>query len=190
MLAFVLKWGKNMRYYKRSHVHYSKSAMKIIALVFMLVGVTFLAVGIGFAIHQTQLKNRCTLEVNAIISDERHEDDDGHVSYSTVYTPVYSYNVDGQLYTTHSNTYSSNTRYRRGQTIQIFCDPDDPETFYAPNDTTNTILTVVFCGLGGLFAIIAIVLIIVLIHIKKKQKSGKNFAENELYEENNYPYDE
>lgn len=139
--------------------------------------------------------NRCTLEVNAIISDilskdERHENDDGHVSYSTVYTPVYSYNVDGQLYTTHSNTYSSNIRYRRGQTIQIFCDPDDPETFYAPNDTTNTILTVVFCGLGGLFAIIAIVLIIVLIHIKKKQKSGKNFAENELYEENNYPYDE
>ena len=112
------------------------------------------------------------------------------VSYSTVYTPVYSYNVDGQLYTTHSNTYSSNVRYRRGQTIQIFCDPDDPETFYAPNDTTNTILTVVFCGLGGLFATIAIVLIIVLIHIKKKQKSGKNFAENELYEENNYPYDE
>ena len=110
--------------------------------------------------------------------------------YSTVYTPVYSYNVDGQLYTTHSNTYSSIIRYRRGQTIQIFCDPDDPETFYAPNDTTNTILTVVFCGLGGLFAIIAIVLIIVLIHIKKKQKSGKNFAENELYEENNYPYDE
>ena len=54
---------------------------------------------------------------------------------------------------------------------------------------TNTILTVVFCGLGGLFAIIAIVLIIVLIHIKKKQKSGKNFAENELYEENNYPYE-
>ena len=39
-----------MRYYKRSHVHYSKSAMKIIALVFMFVGVTFLAVGIGFAI--------------------------------------------------------------------------------------------------------------------------------------------
>jgi hypothetical protein len=81
----VLKWGKNMRYYKRSYVHYSKSAMKIIALVFMLVGVTFLAVGIGFAIHQTQLKNRCTLEVNAIISDilskdERHENDDGHVS--------------------------------------------------------------------------------------------------------------
>lgn len=152
----MLKWGKNMRYYKRSHVHYSKSAMKIIALVFMFVGVTFLAVGIGFAIHQTQLKNRCTLEVNAIISDilskdERHENDDGHVSYSTVYTPVYSYNVDGQLYTTHSNTYSSNIRYRRGQTI---------------------------------------VLIIVLIHIKKKQKSGKNFAENELYEENNYPYDE
>ena len=116
-----------MRYYKRSHVHYSKSAMKIIALVFMLVGVTFLAVGIGFAIHQTQLKNRCTLEVNAIISDilskdERHEDDDGHVSYSTVYTPVYSYNVDGQLYTTHSNTYSSNIRYRRGQTIRKkFC---------------------------------------------------------------------
>ena len=141
----MLKWGKNMRYYKRSHVHYSKSAMKIIALVFMLVGVTFLAVGIGFAIHQTQLKNRCTLEVNAIISDilskdERHENDDGHVTYSTVYTPVYSYNVDGQLYTTHSNTYSSNIRYRRGQTIQIFCDPDDPETFYAPNDTTNTIL--------------------------------------------------
>lgn len=91
----MLKWGKNMRYYKRSHVHYSKSAMKIIALVFMLVGVTFLAVGIGFAIHQTQLKNRCTLEVDAIISDilskdERHENDDGHVSYSTVYTPVYS----------------------------------------------------------------------------------------------------
>ena len=64
---------------------------------------------------------------------------------------------------------------KRGQTIQIFCDPDDPETFYAPNDTTNTILTVVFCGLGGLFATIAIVLIIVLIHIKKKQKSGKIF---------------
>ena len=75
----MLKWGKNMRYYTIDlTVHYSKSAMKIIALVFMLVGVTFLAVGIGFAIHQTQLKNRCTLEVNAIISDilskdERHE---------------------------------------------------------------------------------------------------------------------
>ena len=48
----------------------------------------------------------------------------------------------------------------------------------------------VFCGLGGLFAIIAIVLIIVLIHIKKKQKSGQSFAENELYEENDYPYNE
>ena len=71
----MLKWGKNMRYYKRSHVHYSKSAMKIIALVFMLVGVTFLAVGIGFAIHQTQLKNRCTLEVNAIISDILSKDE-------------------------------------------------------------------------------------------------------------------
>lgn len=36
--------------------------MKIVALVLMLVGVTFLAVGIVFAIHQTQLKNRCTLK--------------------------------------------------------------------------------------------------------------------------------
>ncbi len=184
-----------MRYYKRFHVHYSKTAMKIIALVFMLVGVIFLAVGIGFAIHQTQLKNRCTHEVNAVVSDvlskeERHENDDGHVSYSTVYTPVYSYNVDGQFYTTHSNTYSSNSSYRRGQTIQIFCDPNDPETFYAPNDTTNTILTVVFSGLGGLFTIIAIVLIILLVRFKKKQLTEQSFAEDELYQENNYPYNE
>lgn len=93
-----------MRYYKRSYVHYSKSAMKIIALVFMLVGVTFLAVGIGFAIHQTQLKNRCTLEVNAVVSDilskdERHEGDDGYTTYTTVYTPVYTYYANGQMYT-------------------------------------------------------------------------------------------
>lgn len=184
-----------MYYYKRYHAHYSKTSMKIIAFVFMLVGVTFLAIGIGFAVHQTQLKNKCTLEVNAVIADvlskeERHENDDGHVSYSTVYTPVYTYNVDGQFYTTHSNTYSSNSSYRRGQTVQIFCDPNDPETFYAPNDTTNTILMVVFCGLGGLFTVIATVLIILLVRLKKKQQSGQCFAENEIYQENNYPYNE
>ena len=184
-----------MRFYKNYSVQYNKTGMRIIAFVFMLIGVVCLAVGIGFAIYANNMKNKCTLEVTAVVSDilskeERHENDDGHTTYTTVYTPVYTYYANGQMYTSHSNTYSSNSSYRRGQTVRLFCDPDDPITFYSPKDTTSTILTVVFCGIGGLFIVIATVFIILLVRFKNKPHSGHKFVSNEYYEENNYPYDE
>ncbi len=184
-----------MRYHKSYSVQYNKTGMRIIAFVFMLIGVVFLAVGIGFVIYANNMKNKCTLEVTAVVSDilskeERHENDDGYTTYTTVYTPVYTYYANGQMYTSHSNTYSSNSSYRRGQTVQLFCDPDDPITFYSPKDTTSTILTVVFCGIGGLFIVIATVFIILLVRFKNKPHSGHKFVSNEIYEENNYPYNE
>lgn len=184
-----------MYFYRSYQVQNSKSAFKLVSIIFMFIGLIFLAVGIGFAIHENNLKNKCTLEVSAVVSDilskeSRHEDDDGYTTYTTVYSPVYTYYVDGEIYTSHNDTYSSNYNYRRGQTVQLFCDPDDPETFYAPEDSTSTILTVVFCGIGGLFVVIATVFIILLVRFKKKQQSEQSFAENEFYEENNYPYNE
>ncbi len=58
-----------------------------------------------------------------VVDYEIHHDDDG----SNIYFPVYEYYYGGIKYTATSNTSQSNRgEFRRGQTIQIRLDPNNP----------------------------------------------------------------
>lgn len=173
----------------------NKLAALVAAILFTVIGGIFLVSGIGFTVHQKNLEGRCTLEVEAVVThilskESESTDDDGDKHYTTVYSPVYKYYVDGREYISNNESYSSNLNCSVGDIRNIFCNPDSPKEFYSPDDDSFSILSIVFCILGGVFMFFGILIMVVYFKLKKKAQQDMSYAQSELYEENNYPYNE
>ncbi|WP_295208277.1 DUF3592 domain-containing protein [Ruminococcus sp.] len=173
----------------------TKLTALIVAILFTLLGGIFLIVGIGFTVHQKNLEGRCTLEVEAVVTnilskESESTDNNGGKRYTMVYSPVYQYYVDGREYISNNNAYSSNLNCSIGDIKNIFCNPDSPKEFYSPDDDAFSILSIVFCILGGVFMFFGILITVVYFRLKKKAQQDMSYAQSELCEENNYPYNE
>ena len=103
-----------------------KTGTKSTALAFMVVGVLVLAFGCYIAFFETKGYVATTAVIERIEEYESGIDADGFTEYShDVYV---SYSVNGRLYEAKSDYYSA--RYREGQEIKIFYNPDNPEQIH------------------------------------------------------------
>jgi hypothetical protein len=66
-------------------------------------------------------------EVNATITGN-----DSHMQNPTLYTPNFSYQIDGETYT-DTGTQASENKYKIGDTISILVNPEDPTNIYQRN---------------------------------------------------------
>ncbi|MDE6743596.1 MAG: DUF3592 domain-containing protein [Lachnospiraceae bacterium] len=131
-------------------------------VIFLSVGITFLAFGIiSICIHYTKMHTYKTTrgEIVDVVESEHtstHRTSSGHRSRrtSTVYSPLYEYEVDGKTYKFCNNIYSS--RYPTiGASATIYYNPKDPGDAYMKQSAVMgiifSIIGVVLTGFGIVF---------------------------------------
>lgn len=147
---------------------------RIFLLTFVIFGMIFLIVGIIVGTSNAKTKKICTEKVQAeVVNILSHTSSSGSgrkKHTSTVYCPVFEFEFNNQTYTAHTNNYSSPCKYDKGETYEIYFNPDKPSQIYLPNDKTATILSVVFSIIGGVFVLICLIIAIKITIDKKKKK--------------------
>lgn len=141
----------------------TKYFMAIFGGIFALVGTIIIIVGIITNVKMSQFKESA-VEVNGVIEDiviEEHTDE-------TDYDVFVAFEYDGEYYEdVHLDFYSSSMY--EGQEIELLIDPDNPTDVHTSDG--DLFFTLMFVGLGGLFALIGYIILIVSI-LNKKKKAG------------------
>lgn len=155
----------------------SDKPIKIIAAVFTILGFIFLIIGLRFYSDSKALKERCTGSVQATVtsinSRRSTTGSKGKRRTTTVYSPEFSYTVDGNVYIVSSNVYSSICKVKQGDVVDLKYNPDNPNEFYYADNSPTKILVIVFTVLGGVFAFIGIAFIIGGV----KSKKGRDISQ-------------
>ena len=123
----------------------------IFVFVFLIVGGVFTLISVGIS----NQKERCTMEVPAVVIDIKESSGES----GTLYSPVYQIELDGEIETRSNNTYSSDYP-TIGDETTIFLNPDDMQEYYAPDDAIESLMSI-FKIIGIVFLVIAAVTIFI-----------------------------
>ncbi len=130
---------------------------KIVGILFMSIGLIMLVVVIYLYNSHQQFEERAKAVKGTVTAyqDYQSKNDDG--SFTTMYTPTFEYEFNGQSYKHVSSTSTSNKEFEIGQTVNILVDPEDPkeilvnsfmEKWFVP--LLLGIMGIVFSGIGYL----------------------------------------
>lgn len=144
-----------------------KHFLTIFGSIFALVGFILLIVGIISNVKSSSFKESA-VEVNGVIENifvEYHGD-------KTDYDVFVSYEYDGEYYEDVQIDFYSSDMYE-GQEIDLLIDPENPIDVHSAEG--DLFFTIMFVGMGLLFALIGFIVIIVQFTHKKK---NANLIEN------------
>lgn len=133
----------------KSHGNVALSKPASTAVMIVMAIVTF-AAGFLFLKNNTKLKKECTYETTAIVTDIVSSSSD-----SNTYAPVYSYTYEGQDYTAQSRVYSSNLKMHEGDEVKFYVNPDDPQTYYCPQETSGKTFAIILFVISGICLIVS-----------------------------------
>ncbi|MBR6986231.1 MAG: DUF3592 domain-containing protein [Ruminococcus sp.] len=133
----------------KSHGNVALSKPASTAVMIVMAIVTF-AAGFLFLNNNTKLKKECTYETTAIVTDIVSSSSD-----SNTYAPVYSYTYEGQDYTAQSRVYSSNLKMHEGDEVEFYVNPDDPQTYYCPQETSGKTFAIILFVISGICLIVS-----------------------------------
>ena len=126
---------------------------------FGIIGLTFLAVGLGFRASQNRKRALCSASTEGTVA--AYQSSFG----STGVRAVYSFSIDGKPYQYVSN-YSGSTGLLVGQTVTVYYDPQSIGRVYIEEDARQMAsFTRVFSILGGVFLSIAVIVAVVLLGV-------------------------
>jgi uncharacterized integral membrane protein len=142
------------------------------AYIFIGGGILFLIVLLGIFIFQTTRKNSLDSQViSTEVTISSHEDSEG----DTVYSPVYTYVVDGKTYTCKSNSSSSINPDTKNE--PVYYDSKNPEKCMTTYETATNWIWLVACILPLILIVIGVIFIVkskdALKRIAILNKSGK-----------------
>ena len=152
----------NISYNKSTSLPKPASAV----LLFIITAATLIG-GIFFLKHDSKLKKECTYKTTAIVSDIKENSS----SDSDTYAPVFTYEYEGNEYTAASNVYSSNLKFRKGDKVEFYVKPGDPQTFYCPKEKSGKFFAVILFIVSGLCLLMAVLTVRSLIN-EKRYSSG------------------
>ena len=126
---------------------------------FGIIGLTFLAVGLGFRVAQNRKRSLCTSSAEGVVSSYQS-------SYSsTGLRAVYSFSIDGKPYQYVSN-HSGTANLLVGQTVSVFYDPQNIGRVYIEEDAQQMkTFARVFTILGVVFLSVALIVAVVLLGV-------------------------
>lgn len=103
--------------------------------------------------RRRRFRDACTATVPGIVSEVREDyDNDG-----TLWSPVFSYTVDGRDHTLASGTWSRPARFKEGDAVTVHYDPFQPDHAWVKEDRGGTILLFAFLAAGSLNLIVGLV---------------------------------
>ncbi len=126
---------------------------------FGIIGLTFLAVGLGFRASQNHKRSLCSASVEGTVS--AYQSSFG----STGVRAVYSFTIDGKPYQ-YVSSYSGSTNLLVGQTVTVYYDPQNIGRIYIEEDARQMQMFIrVFSILGGVFLAVAGIVTVVLLGV-------------------------
>lgn len=99
----------------------------------------FVVIGLLVLIGMIITKIKCREEVEAVV-DELIPNSDGDTGPS--FYPVFTYRYEGVDYRRKSNLASFSRKFKIGEHVKLFVDPDKPEKFYCPRETASKVITI------------------------------------------------
>ncbi|MEE3343732.1 MAG: DUF3592 domain-containing protein [Bacilli bacterium] len=118
----------------------------VYALIF---GLLFLFVGLFLYIRQKLKLRKCSLFVYAKVKDNVRRRDSNDSSW--YYYPVFEYVINNEKYEDVYFAGTTRIKYKEGDEVEIYCNPDNYKEYYVKNDRLPIILSLVFIGISILF---------------------------------------
>ena len=126
---------------------------------FGIIGLTFLAVGLGFRASQHKKRERCSASTEGTVS--AYQSSFG----SSGVRAVYSFSIDGKPYQ-YLSSYSGATNLLVGQTVTVYYDPQNIGHVFIEEDARSMLaFTRVFSILGGAFLAVALLVAVILLGV-------------------------
>lgn len=121
------------------------------SIVPLSVGIIFYITGVMLQQVHNRKKERCSyLTTGRIVSLKR-----GSGQHPSHY-PVYSYSYGGEEFTVKSKVSDSRNQYKINQEVEVYLDPENPETSYLVfSDETIKLLSAIFRFIGIVWSIVA-----------------------------------
>lgn len=122
-------------------------------IMILILGILLLILAFILDRWDKNAQKRCSVRITAVVCGymESTTTNDNDTT-STVYTPVYEFNYNGQIYKTYRNVYSQSQRYPYGHRVDIFINPDNPDDNYIPGSSGSMLRIGLI--IGGVFIII------------------------------------
>ncbi|MEA4869227.1 hypothetical protein SDC9_151606 [bioreactor metagenome] len=126
---------------------------------FGLMGLIFLAVGLGVSAGQNRKRSLCTANAEGVVNAMQSQ------FGSTGLRAVYGFSIDGKPYQYVSN-YAGASNLLVGQTVRVYYDPQNIGRVYIEEDARQMqTFTRVFTILGAVFLSIALIVAVVLLGV-------------------------
>jgi len=147
--------------------------------ILLFVGFSFILTAIFIKKSVIKKTTNCTKCIDAKIVDIKKEydrinpDSMRHLRYRNYYQ--YTYNND--IFNVESKILTSHQKYKKGQTIKLYINPNNPEEFYNKEDNYN-ILIYIFSIVG--IVLFAISLILIVTQSSLRENHNENIYDNNI----------
>lgn len=129
----------------------NERSQKLGAILFITIGVIFIAAGVYLLISSFAAQHRCTQQVHAVVADMVSVSAGKSTHKRITYAPVFEYEYGGKIYTVQSRSSQDPPAYKEGQELDIMIDPDSPNDIYIPAEESDRWLFLVMIAFGGVF---------------------------------------
>jgi len=124
----------------------------IVSFAVMLFGIIFFSTGTIISTAGKNKEKRCTYKLTATVYENiRSSDKDSNAVY-----PVYVYYYKGKRYKVKSRSGSYPPQFSVGEEVDMYINPDHPDDYYVPADTTTKTIALVFRIVGGVIAVLGL----------------------------------
>ena len=111
---------------------------ELLITILIIIGLGLIAIGIWMLMRERKKKALCTAQTQAevIRYDEKTErtTEDGHVTTTTYYYPVYKYTVNGTEYISVSTFGTNRRKWPVGTQLGIFYNEAQPDMMRSPGE--------------------------------------------------------
>ena len=133
----------------------------IIGIGLCLIGLIFILVSFFINRFVSKKENNCTKCVEGKIVDIKKEFDriDPDSMRHLRYRNCYQYTYNNEIFNVESKFLTNHQKYKIGQTIKLYINPNNPEEFYSKENNYN-LLIYIFSIVGILLLIVGLILIV------------------------------
>lgn len=123
-----------------------------IVLIFLpvLIGIVFTIVGIVMLRKVKEKERKCTYKINGKVIEvnKRIIRNSDSACYNYGWFPVFEYNIGEKKYRKESIYWTSSPKYEIGQTVEIYCNPEDYNEYYIRGENIGKNLGLIFSIVG------------------------------------------
>lgn len=107
------------------------------------IGIVFLAAAVAVVLKIRKDTEECNVSTTAHVigfSSKEIEDHDmdSHITTKTTYLfPIFEFTCDGRRITVTSTTGDPKTKFKKGQEVELYYDPSNPERYYVPEEVKS-----------------------------------------------------